>query len=105
MITLEFERGAVEAAAGGELGFEGLEDCGKIVGAIGAWGEAAHDGDPLASALFALHAEGLVLGVELFAAEAIARAGALAELLLAAFADDGLLEGCAVKEAGHSGGR
>lgn len=74
MITLDFERGAVEAAAGGELGLQGFEDCGKIIGAVGAGCEAAHNGDPFAAALFALHAERLVLGVELLTAQAIARA-------------------------------
>ena len=108
MITLEFERGrigvAIDSATGGELGLECFEQGVEIVGAIGALREATDDGDPLAAALFALDAEGLIFGVEGFAAGAIARAHAGGDGLAAAFAGDGLFEGCAVKESGHGGG-
>ena len=102
MVALEFEGGAVEGAAGCELGFELFEEFGEVIGASGAWGEAGDDGDEFAAALFAADAELLVFGVEGFAAELITRAGAGSDGFGAMLAGDGLFEGGSVEEAAHT---
>ena len=97
MVSLKLDGSVFDCAAGAQAGAELF---GHRINIGRLWVEPSYDGDKLAAALLAADAGGLVFG-QLDGARGIAGALARGQRLLAAFAGDGSLEGCAIEESGH----